>query len=168
MGVFFYNCWYHPQRLQVCLNLKSRLMFILTSLWEVVAFTDLVVQRARTHNRNPSSKFLKTHKTASARGFNAHFTHGPVVRGSCVCGVVGELLVGPQKLLNRAQRSTQPWILLFSLETLICNRSPLPPFFPSLHNYLILFRLWELSYFFPTTLADRKLGFSSSFHHFSQ
>lgn len=57
-------------------------MFILTSLWEVVAFTDLVVQRSRTHNRKPSSKFLKTHENASARGFDAHFSaHVPKVRG---------------------------------------------------------------------------------------
>lgn len=39
--------------------------------------------------------------------------------------------------LNRTQRSTQPRILLFSLETLICNRSPLPPLSPSLPAYVI-------------------------------
>lgn len=133
-------------------------MFILTSLWEVVAFTDLVVQRARTHNRNPSSKFLKTHKKRIGLWLSRTFFYlHPQSVGSCVRGVVVEHLVLPQKLLNRVERSTQPWILLFSLETLICNRSPLPPFFPSLRNYLILFRLWELSYLFPISLPHSKL-----------
>lgn len=45
------------------------------------------------------------------------------------------------------QRSRQPWILLFSLETLICNRSPLPLRLSNLRNYLILLATLDLGTF---------------------
>lgn len=61
------------------------------------------------------------------------------------------------KLLNCVQRSTQPWILLFSLETLICNRSPLP--LSPLQAYVITSScgLEKLSYSFPTTVPLIKI-----------
>lgn len=42
-------------------------MFILTSLW-VVTLVDLVVQRARTHNRKPPYKLFKLTKTRQFDG----------------------------------------------------------------------------------------------------
>lgn len=42
------------------------------------------------------------------------------------CRAPRSRILSPRNFSNRAQRSTQPRILLFSLETLICNRSPLP------------------------------------------
>lgn len=110
-----------------------RLMFIiLTSLWEVavclVTFTDLVVLGAHTIDpllTSCSNCSKSSHLEAACVWV---FTTLALSRGDFLGRLYrkSEVWIREEKLLNCAQRSTQPWVLLFSLETLICNRSPLP------------------------------------------
>lgn len=110
-----------------------RLMFIiLTSLWEVavclVTFTDLVVLGAHNGSLLTScSNWCKTSRSSfTVSFFPPSMLHCWWLTFRNDFTKIAKLRICEEKLLNRIQRSTQPWILLFSLETLICNRSPLP------------------------------------------
>lgn len=111
---------------------------------------DLVVQlaRARTHTKEPSYKLFKLRKTVVFLGLKCLFS-GLSVEATYFgwWKVCAKVAVCEQKLLKRVQRSRQPWILLFSLETLICNRSPLPLRLSNLRNYLILLATLDLGTF---------------------
>lgn len=115
-------------------------MFILTSLWEVAAVAllrtaDLVVQAVRATQWKSSHKLFwevakkkhenNTTSTSVTFFFILFFCCLGRMRGARQNAPRSRIL-SPRNFSNRAQRSTQPRILLFSLETLICNRSPLP------------------------------------------
>lgn len=113
-------------------------MFILTSLWEVAAVALLRTRtswcrRCAPHNgkaltscfeNSRQKKNNRKTKTTQPRcpSHLLFFLLGP---DGCDTAPRNRIF-SPRNFSNRAQRSTQPRILLFSLETLICNRSPLP------------------------------------------
>lgn len=109
-------------------------MFILTSLWEVAAVALLRTRTSWCRRCAPhNGKALTSCFENSRQKKNENNTTSMSVTfiiflfGLDGCDTAPRnRIFSPRNFSNRAQRSTQPRILLFSLETLICNRSPLP------------------------------------------